>query len=381
MKVGVIGVGRLGLAIALVFEQHGHDVMASSYKREYVTALRSKQIDTTEPEIKQRLARSNINFTVDNHAVIEHADIIYLMVATPSLADGTYDMQAVWQVVKDIKAHPTSVDNKMLVIACTTNPGVCEKVHQDLLTKGISTVYSPVLVAQGSVIRDFQNPDIVLIGAEEDQSGKIAKEFFASCVKPQTPMHVLSLRSAEIVKMAMNCWSTFKISFANMIGQILAESGQKQEINSALKAIGDSRRCGHVALNYGFGYGGPCLPRDNRSMFKYAESIGIDYDLGVTVDSFNKNHAKWLVEQLIMENPDRLPFYFEYLTYKPRTTIMEESQQYEVCKELLRHGYSVIVNLDEFTDIDTKLEMEKQFPSQIKFTSSIGLPNNYIKVT
>ena len=137
MNVGVIGVGRLGLSIALVFEKHGHDVLASSYKQEYVEALQRKYIDTTEPGVKEMLADSNIHFTVSNHEVIDHSEVIYLMVATPSLGNGTYDMSAVWAVVDDIKTFSGDVSNKVFIVACTTNPEVCQAVADDLKQTGI----------------------------------------------------------------------------------------------------------------------------------------------------------------------------------------------------------------------------------------------------
>ena len=367
MNVGVIGVGRLGLAIALVFEKHGHSVAASSYKQEYVEALQKRHIETTEPGVKEMLANSNIHFTTNNHEVIDHSDIIYLMVATPSLPDGTYDMSAVWEVVKDIKTFSNDVSNKVFIIACTTNPEVSQAVADDLKSTGIAVAYSPVLVAQGSIQRDFQNPDLVLLGVSDKRAADQCVLFFRSVTVPGTLIHVLGLTTAEIVKMALNCWTTMKISFANMIGQIMIHAGQGAEIKQALRAVGDSKRCGHAAMQFGFGYGGPCLPRDNRSLYNYAQEIGVDYELGNLVDQFNHNHAEFLATYFWDQNSQRLPFYFDHVSYKRGVTFTEESHQLKICKNILKRGGQVIIEPTEHLLEETRQELLKEFGTQVQF--------------
>ena len=96
-------------------------------------------------------------------------------------------------------------------------------------------------------------------------------------------------------------------------------------------------------MRYGFGYGGPCLPRDNRAFAHCAERVGLEFPLGKIVDEFNKNHTTFLVQQAIDANVNQLPFYIPSITYKPRTDILEESQQLKFCQDLLAQGYTVYV--------------------------------------
>ena len=105
----------------------------------------------------------------------------------------------------------------------------------------------------------------------------------------------MSATAAELVKLAVNCFLTTKISYANMVGEVLALSGRSDEIDGVLKAIGSDSRIGKKFLNFGYGYGGPCLPRDNRSFAACAKKLGLDYDLGTTTDKFNNEHARFLV--------------------------------------------------------------------------------------
>ena len=130
MKIGVIGAGRLGICFALLCEQAGYDVLVSDIRSDYVADLNRKKIKTNEPEVEYLLGQSkNLRATHDNREVIRECDLIYTLVPTPSLDDGSYDVSAVWQVVENIKEEMSSVANnvKNFVVVCTTNPGDCDE--------------------------------------------------------------------------------------------------------------------------------------------------------------------------------------------------------------------------------------------------------------
>ncbi len=102
MKIGLIGAGRLGICLALLIEQEGYHVIASDVRQDYIKDLQNKKIDTTEPQVQELLEHSiNLEFTTDNLKVIEESDIIFTLVPTPSLEDGSYDVSAVDDVVSD----------------------------------------------------------------------------------------------------------------------------------------------------------------------------------------------------------------------------------------------------------------------------------------
>jgi UDP-glucose 6-dehydrogenase len=143
-----------------------------------------------------------------------------------------------------------------------------------------------------------------------------------------------------------------------MLGEVLIKSGLEHDVESALEAVGRDSRVGLKYLKYGFGFGGPCLPRDNRAFGHYANSLGMKFNLGATVDQFNQEHLQFLTDYYVKNNPDRLPFYIRSITYKPNTDILEESQQYKLADNLQSQGYTVLVEhndklpvegLDQFT--------------------------------
>ena len=137
--------------------------------------------------------------------VIEECDIIYTLVATPSLTSGDYDVSAVWKVVNDIIA--SGVKDKPFVVGCTTNPGDCEKFQEELNDCGWKVFYNPEFIAQGSIIKDLRHADMVLIGGDENEFETLneLRKLYKLIQTTEPKFGVMSMTAAELVKLAMNC--------------------------------------------------------------------------------------------------------------------------------------------------------------------------------
>ena len=338
MKIGLIGAGRLGICLALLIERAGFDVIASDVREDYIERLQNKVIFTNEPYVQDYLSQSeNIEFTTDNQKLIDESDIIFTLVQTPSLEDGSYDVSAVWKVVQDLQNSNT--EGKSFVVGCTTNPGDCDEFQKML---DMDVYYNPEFIAQGSIIKDLQNADMVLLGGNGKHLEALKELYFLIQFGfKDADVHTMSTKAAELTKIAINCFLTTKISYANMIGEVLALSKLDEEINTVLNAIGSDSRIGKKYLNFGFGFGGPCFPRDNRAFAAHAKSVGVQHNIGFTTDAFNEEHAEFIKEYFMHKNKKHLPFAFKYLTYKPGIDILTESQQYRLCIDLLNEGYHV----------------------------------------
>lgn len=369
-NLGVLGVGKLGLPYALLYAQAKLKVYASSYKQDYVEQLQNKELDSLEPGLTELLTDTdNITFTVDNHEVINNCDIFYVMVPTPSLNNGDYDVDAVKKIINDFLEHPGSIENKILVIGSTINPGDYVEFHKMLDNTGVHLVYSPTFVAQGTVIRDIQHPHSVCVGTDDFTIFEIYKKIVAKIINDPEPNIVrVSPATTEILKLAGNSRATMEISWFNMIGQMLLRQNLEHDLDTAMKHLNFVKK--NVKWQFGFGYGGPCYPRDNRAFVNFANRIGLDYQMGMLVDEFNKDHINFITDYLIGNNKKNLPFYFEYISYKPGVSIFEESHQLEVCKKLLDNNRSVIVKRSKFLvdwvckDLSSKYGKLIQFKNQ-----------------
>ena len=367
MKIGVIGAGRLGICFALLCEQAGYDVLVSDVREDYVKNLRNKFISTNEPEVSKLLSTSpRLSATNSNSKVIRDCDIIYTLVATPSKRDGSYDVSAVWDVVQDIKKIK-KVQGKAFVVGCTTNPGDCKEFQKELDKSGVDVFYNPEFIAQGTIIKDLRTADMVLIGGKRNESYDQLCEIYNRIQETSPKISIMSTTAAELVKLAVNCFLTTKISYANMVGQVMALSGMEEEIPTVLGAIGDDSRIGRKYLNFGFGFGGPCLPRDNRAFASHAKKLGLDYNLGDTTDNFNNEHATFIKDYFVYRNPQNLPFYFDYVSYKKGTDILTESQQYRLCVDLLDDGYEVYINDNDAIMDMISDDLSDKYPDTVKF--------------
>ena len=367
MKIGVIGAGRLGICFALLCEQAGYDVLVSDVREDYVKNLRNKFISTNEPEVSKLLSTSpRLSATTSNSKVIRECDIIYTLVATPSKRDGSYDVSAVWDVVEDIKKIK-KVQGKAFVVGCTTNPGDCKEFQKELDKSGVDVFYNPEFIAQGTIINDLRTADMVLIGGKRNDTYDQLCEIYNRIQETPPKISIMSTTAAELVKLAVNCFLTTKISYANMVGQVMALSGMEDEIPTVLGAIGDDSRVGRKYLNFGFGFGGPCLPRDNRAFAAYAKQLGLDYNLGSTTDNFNNEHATFIKDYFVYRNPQNLPFYFDYVSYKKGTDILTESQQYRLCVDLLDDGYTVYINDNDAIMYMISSDLSEKYPDTVKF--------------
>jgi nucleotide sugar dehydrogenase len=376
MKVGVIGAGRLGICFALLLENAGYEVVASDIREDYVKSLQERKIDTHEPGVQELLSKAtNITFKTGNIDVIRECDILYTLVATPSLPDGSYDVSAVWGVVSDIQQMDVDVKGKSFVVGCTTNPGDCKLFQKQLEPYGVDVFYNPEFIAQGSIIKDLQNADMVLIGGKRNEIYDELCEIYTRIQITQPKISIMSTTAAELVKLAVNCYLTTKISYANMVGEVMSLAGLEDEISCVLDAIGADTRVGSKYLKYGYGFGGPCLPRDNRSFAAYANKLGLEYNLGRTTDDFNNEHARFLVNYFVGKNERNLPFWFQSIAYKEGTDILTESQQYRLCIDILDAGYKVYVNDNQAIVDQVRDYLESTYGDRVVVN---GVPNEEV---
>ena len=382
MKIGVIGAGRLGLTFALLCEKAGYDVLVSDKREDYVQNLNQGVCVTNEPMIQKMLFEVyDFKATTDNIEIIRECDVIFTFVATPSTVDGNYDTSKVFEVANDFftaSQLEIPIYDKKFIIGCTTNPGDVEQIQDKLRMFNIQVAYNPEFIAQGEIVKGLEQSDIVLIGTEYPELGNMLVKIYEKLQTTPVNAHIMSSKAAEVTKIGINCFLTTKISYANMMGDILMKAGLNAEIDTVLSAIGGDTRVGKKYMKYGFGFGGPCLPRDNRALGYYAKNLGMELNLPLTVDDFNKEHATFLKDHYISLNPNKeTPFVMNYITYKRGSDILEESQQFKLCVDLLDEGYCV--NVIEIDEVAKNLQsLSESYNGRLKFYKQGTKPEGYV---
>ncbi len=350
-KVSVIGVGRLGLAFALLLDSNGYEVCGCDIDCDRIEELNQQTLKSDEPYINDLLNLSNIIFTTNHKVAFEYAPLVFIFVPTPSKEDGSYDHKHIEQIIGEFEQYARKYNPPRItiVIGCTVMPKYCAALQERLADLKVNVVYNPEFIAQGSILNGLRYADIVLTG------GKVPMQLLEiydkiMCIKPN--FKHLSLTEAEIAKISINCFLTMKIAFANLIGEIAINSGETPSL--ILDAIGSDSRIGRKFLNYGFPAGGICLPRDQKALGVYAHTAGVGTTFTHDIDKQNFRHAGYLKDYWMKQNPDKsVPFKFSYLGYKEGVNILTESYQFKLCMELLKEGYKVVVPTVKMADVPT----------------------------
>lgn len=348
MSIGFIGVGKLGLSLALIFEEAGHTVVCFDKNEVQRNNIRDKSLKTIEPYIEEMLVKSKKISVVDSYKEIYNLSTSFIIVLTPSLPNGAYDHSAVDDVVNNLllenEKNPDYSD-KLLVIVCTVMPLFTQTVQDRLSKYNYHVCYSPEFIVQGNIVKGMISPDLVLIGCTSDWAKEKITSLHKSYLINQPEFAYMSPSEAEITKISINCFLTTKISFANTIGDIVNKTGGNPQ--TVLSAIGMDSRIGKKFLRWGHGFGGPCLPRDNKALCFFSNQVGIKNKIGEASDAINVDHLQNLVEYILLENTQNIPYFFDSVAYKKNTTILEESQQLELAKELQKRGMKVYIHDSE----------------------------------
>lgn len=381
MTIGVIGVGNLGLSFALLCEKAGYNVLVSDINEDYVYNLNQGICKTNEPLIQKMLFEVyDFSATTSNLEVIEKSDIIFTFVPTPSTLDGDYDTTTLFEITNEFftaSQLDIPIYNKKFVVGCTTNPGDVEQIQNKLRMFDIQVAYNPEVISQNGTIFGIENSDILIIGTEYQELANELIKIYGRIQTNSVNAHVMSYKAAEVAKISINCMVASKISYVNMIGNVLMKAGLNKEIDLVLNAIGGDSRIGKKNTKYGFGFGGSHLPRGNRALIKYAENLDMKLNLPIAVDEFNKEHSLFLKDHYISLNPNKeVPFVMSYITYKKGSDSLEESQQYKLCVNLLDEGY--MVNVIESPEIIKNLNtLSESYYGRLKFfpkgTTPVGL--------
>ncbi|MBV9608202.1 MAG: UDP-glucose/GDP-mannose dehydrogenase family protein [Acidobacteria bacterium] len=348
----VIGLGKLGSPLAACLAAKGINTVGVDVDPHKIEALNRGESPVHEPGMEQMLARAGKRLTATQHIEVGvcASEITFIVVSTPSESDGGFSLRYVLPACEAIgRALAAKSEYHVVVLTSTVMPGTTGGPVREALERAsgkkcgedFGLCYSPEFIALGSVIRDFLNPDMLLIGESDARAGSSLESLYLSVVENKPSVARMNWVNAEITKLAVNTYVTTKISFANMLARV-AERLPGANVDVITSALGLDTRIGPKYLKGAISYGGPCFPRDNLAMSALARKLGAPADLSQTVDMFNRGQVRWLAEvvESHLHNGGRVGILG--LTYKPSTDVVEEAVGFLLAKELLRRGKKVI---------------------------------------
>lgn len=333
MRVNVIGVGKLGLAYAAFIASKGHVVHCVDNNEELINSYKNGDWRTDEPGVAQ-LART---FPMTFSTEVGPADVSIILVNTPTSYAG-YDHSILESVLEKVPGP--------VIVTCTVQPGFCDRYGDRL-------VYNPLFVQIGNILENLGSVTDVLIGATK----RPYEEFFASLYGSSVNLHYMSYIEAEVAKLALNSFITTKISFANMIGDALRRSGKPAR--AVLDFIGSDPRVGPKCLQFGWGYGGPCFPRDNRALSTHLREVGMYDYLPIAAHESNERHA---MEQALYYTEPTIT----NMCYKDNCKVPVVEESHKVKTALIRTSQGRPLSIIDRPDIISLL------PSELKRFSTIN---------
>ncbi len=349
-RVCVVGLGRLGAPLAACLAAKGLTVIGVDRDPHKVHAIQKNQPPVNEPGLAELLTQTHGRLTAvdDVEAAVAQTEITFIVVSTPSDPAGGFSLRYVEPVCQSIgHALAKKKDYHLVCLTSTVMPGttggpvraVLEKASGKKVGADFGLCYSPEFIALGSVIRDFLNPDMLLIGESDTRAGDTLQSLYAQVCENKPTVARMSFVNAEITKLAVNTYVTTKISYANMLARICERlSGANVDIITS--ALGLDTRIGPKYLKGAVSYGGPCFPRDNLALAQLARQLGVPADLAQTVDRFNRSQISWLAN-LAQERTKKTAGILG-LTYKAGTDVVEEAAGFLLAKELASRGVKVL---------------------------------------
>ncbi len=373
--VGFIGLGKLGLPVALAIESRGHDVIGYDINPEVESYVQTRQIPYQEDGAPELLQNTQLR-VAPVADVVRLSELIFVPVQTPHEPEyeGTtrlpesridfdygYLIKAVQSVAEEAAAQKKHVD---LVVISTVLPGTMEREIKPLLGDYCHLVYNPAFIAMGTTVQDFLYTEFVLIGADPDNvdGAQRLAEFYGTVHNHRT--FVTDLKTAELIKVAYNTFIGAKIVFANTMMEICDKIGANVDDLTQALSMASTRIVSPKYMGGGMGDGGGCHPRDNIAMSWLAGELELSHNFFEDLMRAREDQTYWLAKLIETSHKETgLPVIVLGKSYKPETNLTVGSPSILLSRMLDELG-------TEHTSWDPYIDEPRSWPTAIYFIAT-----------
>jgi UDPglucose 6-dehydrogenase len=350
MRIAMIGSGYVGLVSGTCLADFGHQVACVDQAEAKIRMLKDGKVPIYEPGLEDLVAvnvrAGRLSFTTDLKQAVSNADIIFIAVGTPSRrGDGHADLSHIYAAAREIAACLASY--AVIAIKSTAPVGTGDEVARIMKetnpTADFSVVSNPEFLREGAAINDFQHPDRIVVGLNDDSR---AREVMAEVYRPlylnQAPLLFTSRRTSELIKYAANSFLAMKVTFINEMAELCERVGA--DVQEVARGIGLDNRIGSKFLNAGPGYGGSCLPKDTLALVRTAQENGTSLRLIETTIEVNEKRRNSMATRILKATGDAgkaRTIAILGLTFKPNTDDMREAPSLNIIDGLIKAGMVV----------------------------------------
>src|SRR5213593_21348 len=373
MNIAVIGTGYVGLVAGGCFAESGNDVVCVDNNAEKIANLQKGIVPIFEPGLPEVIERNmrdeRLSFTTDLPAAVKKSLVIFLSVGTPTTPSGAADLSAVFAVASAIGK---AMDRYKVIVTKSTVPvGTSEKIRDAIRKETklpFDVVSNPEFLKQGAAVEDFMKPDRVVVGADDVRPAEILRDLYAPFVRTGSPVLIVDVRTAELLKYAANAFLAARISFMNEIANLCEHVGAN--VDTIRKGLAADSRIGPAFLFPGVGFGGSCFPKDIRALAETGRQHHYEMKILEAVGAVNDNQAHRFAEKVLRHfNGDLRDAHLAVwgLSFKPRTNDMRDAPSIKIIETLLSKRATITAYDPEAVD-----EAKKIFGTRIQLAS-----NNY----
>ena len=316
MNLCIIGAGHVGLVTGACFAEIGNQVICVDNDEEKIRMIERGKMPMYEPDLEELVRRNvdqgKLSFSTSVAEGTVRSQVIFIAVGTPPKEDGEADLSSVEKVCREIAKNAKEYK---LIVEKSTVPVQTGQWIKHVVQLGNNQVdfdiaSNPEFLREGSAVRDFLNPDRIVIGVETERAAEILKQLYQPIINrafdsrlnisvsgsDPVPLVVTDIQSSEIIKHASNSFLATKISFINAVADLCEKAGA--DVEKVAEGMGCDARIGSSFLNAGVGFGGFCFPKDLQAFIHIAEKLNYDFTLLKEVQRINRERPRQLVRKL-----------------------------------------------------------------------------------
>ena len=347
MRITVIGTGYVGLVAGVCLAEMGNKVICVDNNSDKIERLNRGEIPIYEPGLDQLMtknsAENRLFFSTDIDAAVKNSEICFIAVGTPQSEDGSADLQYVFEAAKSIAKSMNGY--KIIVNKSTVPVGAADRVKKFIsenTSYDFDVVSNPEFLRQGNAVKDFLEPDRIVIGSDSDKATMIMKDLYSPLSDNGIKVIIMDVKSAEMTKYAANSFLATKISFMNEIANLCEKLGA--DVDMVRLGISSDERIGDKFLYPGIGYGGSCFPKDTRALINLAKNNDCEMRIIKATDLVNSNQVKIFIQKIenrFGNDMKGLTFGVWGLAFKPNTNDMREAPSITIIKSLINTGAKI----------------------------------------
>ncbi len=342
-NIAVVGLGYVGCVTAACLADLGHHVFGIESDKRKAISVNQGRSPFYEPGLAELVRRNvlegRLRATTSMAEGLAEAEIVLVCVGTPSERNGGVALEQLWRVSTEIKEHIQRRSKPLIVaVRSTVFPGTCAEIAASANGSPckFSVVAHPEFLREGSAIKDFFEPSLLVVGGEDSVAvSRVAALYEGLDAEPR----LMSLRAAEFVKYVCNAFHAMKVAFANEIATfadtLSIDANEVMETFCQDTKLNLSR----AYLRPGFAFGGSCLPKDLRALVHGAAQHHLELPLLQSVLGSNDRHLDRAIQAVLDLPTERIGLYG--LAFKENTDDLRESPIVTLVERLLGKGRQV----------------------------------------